>query len=67
MAIGLDFENPFGTTIRCKHLWITAIDRDKLAKGTVDPSAAPFFIPGQTLAAQYVSPQWTKAVIAPPQ
>ncbi|MFS8066125.1 MAG: hypothetical protein ACMG6S_07115 [Byssovorax sp.] len=52
---------------QCKHLWITAIDREKLAKGTVDPSAAPFFIPGQTLAAQYVSPQWTKAVIAPPQ
>lgn len=52
---------------QCKHLWITAIDRDKLAKGTADPSSAPFFIPGQTLAAQYVSPQWTKAVIAPPQ
>ena len=52
---------------QCKHLWITAIDREKLAAGTVDPSAAPFFIPGQTLAAQYVSPQWTKAVIAPPQ
>lgn len=51
----------------CKHLWITAIDRQKLASGTADPSAAPFFVPGQTLAAQYVSPQWTRAVIAPPQ
>ena len=52
---------------QCKHLWITAIDRSKLASGTADPSSAPFFIPGQTLAAQYVSPLWTKAVIAPPQ
>jgi hypothetical protein len=51
----------------CKHLWVTAIDLAKLASGTDDPSAAPFFIPGQTLAAQYVSPQWTKAVIKPPQ
>lgn len=51
----------------CKHLWITAIDLQKLASGTEDPSAAPFFIPGQTIAAQYVSPQWTKAVLKPPQ
>jgi hypothetical protein len=50
----------------CKHLWVTAIDLDKLANGTADPSSAPFFIPGQTLAAQYVSPQWTRAVIKPP-
>jgi hypothetical protein len=45
---------------------VTAIDRQKLAAGAVDPSAAPFFIPGQTLAAQYVSPQWTKAVLPVP-
>jgi hypothetical protein len=51
----------------CKHLWVTAIDLGKLASGTADPSSAPFFIPGQTLAAQYVSPQWTKAVIMAPQ
>jgi hypothetical protein len=51
----------------CKHLWVTAIDRAKLASGTADPSAAPFWIPAQTLGAQYVSPQWTTAVIAPPQ
>lgn len=53
--------------IQCKHLWIMAVDRAKLASGTVDPSAAPFWVPGQTLAAQYVSPQWTKAVVAPPK
>ncbi|MFO0611005.1 MAG: hypothetical protein U0414_00355 [Polyangiaceae bacterium] len=51
----------------CKHLWVTAIDRQKLANGTDDPSSPPFWIPGQTVAAQYVSPQWTKAVIPPPQ
>lgn len=51
----------------CKHLWVTAIDRSKLAAGTDDPSAAPFWIPAQTLGAQYVSPQWTKAVIKPAQ
>ena len=51
----------------CKHLWVTAVDVTKLAQGTEDPSAAPFWIPGQTIAAQYVSPQWTKAVIMPPQ
>ena len=50
----------------CKHLWVTAIDLAKLASGTADPSSAPFFIPGQSLSAQYVSPQWTKAVIKPP-
>ncbi len=51
----------------CKHLWVMAIDLGKLASGTADPSAAPFYVPGQTLAAQYVSPQWTKAVIMAPQ
>jgi len=52
---------------QCKQLWITAIDREKLASGTADPSNAPFWIPGQTLAAQYVSPQWTEAVLPPPR
>ncbi len=51
----------------CKHLWVTAVDLKALASGTADPSAAPFWIPAQTLTAQYVSPQWTQAVIAPPQ
>jgi hypothetical protein len=50
---------------QCKQLWVMAIDKQKLASGTDDPSAAPFWIPGQNLAAQYVSPQWTKAVIVP--
>lgn len=52
---------------QCKQLWITAVDREKLASGDVDPSAAPFWIPGQTLSAQYVSPQWTKAVLPTPE
>jgi hypothetical protein len=52
---------------QCKQLWVMAIDRQKLGSGTDDPSAAAFWIPGQTLAAQYVSPQWTKAVLPPPR
>jgi hypothetical protein len=51
----------------CKHLWVTAIDLSMLASGTADPSQSPFWIPVQTLGAQYVSPQWTVAVIQPPQ
>jgi len=52
---------------QCKQLWVMAIDLLQLASGTADPSSAPFWIPGQTLAAQYVSPQWTKAVLPPPR
>ncbi len=52
---------------QCKQLWVMAIDRQKLASGTDDPSFSPFWIPGQDLAAQYVSPQWTKQVITPMQ
>jgi hypothetical protein len=43
-----------------------AIDTTKMKSGTLDPSAAPFWIPGQSIHAQYVSPQWTKAVLTPP-
>ncbi len=52
---------------QCKHLWIMAIDRAKLMAGAEDPSAQAFYIPGQTLAAQYVSPQWTRAVLPQPK
>ncbi len=52
---------------QCKQLWVMAVDRAELASGVIDPSRAPFWIPGQTLAAQYVSPQWTKAVAITPQ
>ncbi len=50
----------------CKQLWVMAIDVAKLKNGTIDPSFTPFWIPGQNIHAQYVSPQWTKAVVAPP-
>jgi hypothetical protein len=50
----------------CKQLWVMAIDTTKMKSGTLDPSAAPFWIPGQSIHAQYVSPQWTKAVLTPP-
>ncbi len=46
----------------CKQMWVMAIDLTKMASGTADPSFAPFWIPGQSIHAQYVSPQWTKAV-----
>jgi hypothetical protein len=52
---------------QCKQLWVTAIDRAALANGTADPSQPAFWIPGQNLAAQYVSPQWTTAVLPPPR
>lgn len=52
---------------QCKQLWVTAIDLETLASGAGDPSRGTFWIPGQTLSAQYVSPQWTKAVLPVPQ
>lgn len=52
---------------QCKQLWITALDRAKLASGTEDPSQPAFWIPGQSITAQYVSPQWTVAVIEVPK
>ena len=51
----------------CKQLWVMAIDIAKMQSGTADPSFAPFWIPGQSIHAQYVSPQWTKAVLTGPQ
>jgi hypothetical protein len=52
---------------QCKHLWIMAVDKQALASGTVDPSRPPFWVPGQVLAQQYVSPFWTKSVPLVPQ
>ncbi len=51
----------------CKQLWVMAIDLTKMHAGTADPSFAPFWFPGQSINAQYVSPQWTKAVLTTPQ
>jgi hypothetical protein len=48
----------------CKQLWVMAVDKAKLASGTIDPSSAPFWIPGQSINEQYVSPQWTTSVIS---
>ena len=48
----------------CKQLWVMAVDKAKLANGIIDPSSAPFWIPGQDINEQYVSPQWTQSVIA---
>ncbi len=48
--------------LSCKQLWVTAVDISKMQSGTSDPSSPPFWVPGQSINAQYVSPQWTKAV-----
>jgi len=45
---------------------VTAVDLSEMKAGNVDPSATAFWIPGQNINAQYVRPQWTKAVLAPP-
>jgi hypothetical protein len=50
----------------CKQLWVMAMDLGKMQSGSADPSFAPFWIPGQSIHAQYVSPQWTKAVLNGP-
>ncbi len=47
----------------CKNMWITAIDRKKAASGDLDPSAPPFWMPGQTALASAVSPRWTRTAI----
>jgi len=52
---------------QCKQLWITALDRTKLGSGMEDPSQPAFWIPGQSINNQYVSPQWTVAVINGPK
>jgi len=50
----------------CKQLWVMGIDLTKMQSGTADPSFAPFWVPGQSINEQYVSPQWTKAVLTGP-
>jgi hypothetical protein len=52
-----------GRFVRCT---VASIDLEKMKSGSGDPSFAPFWIPGQSLHAQYVSPQWTKALLTPP-
>jgi len=42
----------------CKQIWIGAIDKTRL-DGISDPSAPPMWMPGQTLAADNISPYWT--------
>ena len=52
---------------QCKHLWVMAIDKQALASGSADPSRSAFWVPGQVLAQQYVSPLWTKSVLPKPK
>jgi len=57
---------PQGHTL-CKQMWITAIDLRATADGTplVDPSAVPFWVPGQSFRASAVSPRWTVRALPP--
>jgi hypothetical protein len=43
---------------QCKQIWIGAIARNKLT-GTVDPSFAPMWVPGQDVQADNISPYWS--------
>jgi hypothetical protein len=45
---------------QCKQIWIAAISKAKLAAGGgLDPSAPPMWLPGQSIAADNISPFWT--------
>jgi hypothetical protein len=56
-------------TKQCKQLWIAAIDKKKVLGGkvTIDPSAAPMWLPGQDITADNISPYWTVPVTAIPR
>jgi hypothetical protein len=43
---------------QCKQIWIGAISRNKLS-GTIDPSFAPMWLPGQDTQADNISPYWS--------
>ncbi|HEX5062738.1 MAG TPA: hypothetical protein VFV99_25370 [Kofleriaceae bacterium] len=43
---------------QCKQIWIGAVAKNKLS-GTVDPSAAPMWLPGQDMKADNISPYWS--------
>lgn len=45
---------------QCKQIWIAAVSKAALAAGTVDPSFAPMWLPGQDVKADNISPYWTK-------
>jgi hypothetical protein len=43
---------------QCKQIWIGAIAKNKLT-GTMDPSAPPMWLPGQSTQADNISPYWS--------
>jgi hypothetical protein len=43
---------------QCKQIWIGAVAKNKLS-GTVDPSSAPMWLPGQDMKADNISPYWS--------
>jgi hypothetical protein len=45
---------------QCKQIWIGAVAKNKLTGATtMDPSAAPMWLPGQDIRANNISPFWT--------
>jgi hypothetical protein len=44
---------------QCKQIWIGAISKTALMNGTVDPSFAPVWLPGQDTKNDNISPYWT--------
>jgi len=56
---------PYGhLTTELSQIWIFAVDRVRLAVGTVDPSAAAFWVPGQSLDTSYTHPQWPRTAMS---
>jgi hypothetical protein len=56
---------PYGhemTSPTTYQLWAFAVDRAKVASGTEDPSATPFWLPGQRLDESHTHPQWPRWV-----
>jgi hypothetical protein len=41
-------------------LWAFAVDRSKIASGTGDPSATPFWLAGQKIDESHTHPQWPR-------
>jgi hypothetical protein len=44
---------------QCKQIWIGAISKAALMAGTIDPSFAPVWVPGQGTKNDNISPYWT--------
>ena len=46
--------------LQCKQIWLGAIAQEQADGAGIDPSAPPMWLPGQDIAANNISPFWTK-------